>query len=107
MFKKIVGYIVIIILFVGTICGIVFGLKFKNLNDKYQNSSNAGCEEIKDFKFSGNKITGYTGTEVNLKTLPSSYSINIGEVKEVVEITVDDMSDEEAMKEFSEKVENN
>ena len=107
MFKKIVGYIVIIILFVGTICGIVFGLKFKNLNDKYQNSSNAGCEEIKDFKFSGNKITGYTGTEVNLKTLPSSYSINIGEVKEVIEITVDDMSDEEAMKEFSKKVENN
>ena len=64
-------------------------------------------EEIKDFKFSGNKITGYTGTEVNLKALPSSYSINIGEVKEVIEITVDDMSDEEAMKEFSKKVENN
>ncbi len=64
-------------------------------------------EEIKDFKFSGNKITGYTGTEVNLKALPSSYSINIGEVKEVIEITVDDMSDEEAMKEFSEKIENN
>lgn len=64
-------------------------------------------EEIKDFKFSGNKITGYTGTEVNLKILPASYSVNIGDIKEVVEITVDDMSDEEAMKDFSEKVENN
>lgn len=64
-------------------------------------------EEIKDFKFSGNKITGYTGTEVNLKILPASYSVNIGDIKEVVEVTVDDMSDEEAMKDFSEKVENN
>ena len=63
-------------------------------------------EQIKDFTFSGNQITGYIGSEVVLDNLPTSYSMQVGEVEEVLEITVEDMSDEDAMRELSEKVEN-
>ncbi len=38
--KKVIGYIVILILFAGSIAGIVFGVKYKNINDEYQNSNN-------------------------------------------------------------------
>lgn len=63
-------------------------------------------EEIKDFTFSNNQITGYIGSEVVLDNLPTSYSMKVGEVEEVLEITAEDASDEDAMKEFTEKVEN-
>ena len=63
-------------------------------------------EEIKDFTFSSNQITGYIGSEVVLDNLPTSYSMKVGEVEETLEITVEDTSDEDAMKEFTEKVEN-
>lgn len=60
-------------------------------------------EEIKDFKFSGNKITGYTGTEVNLKTLPSSYS-KVEEQGESFSITMQDMTDEDKAMEIQNKL---
>lgn len=63
-------------------------------------------EEIKDFTFSGNQITGYIGSEVVLDNLPTSYSMKVGEVEEVLEITIEDMADEDAMRELAEKVEN-
>lgn len=63
-------------------------------------------DQVKDFTFSGNKITGYKGSEVVLDNLPTSYSMNIGDVEETIEISIEDMSDEEAMKDFTEKVEN-
>lgn len=60
-------------------------------------------EEIKDFKFSGNKITGYLGTEVNLKTLPSSYS-KVEEQGESFSITMQDMTDEDKAMEIQNKL---
>ena len=62
-------------------------------------------EQVKDFTFSGNKITGYIGSEVVLDNLPTSYSVEIGDVEESLEITFEDTSDEDAMKEFNEKIE--
>ncbi len=35
MLKKVVGYILIVLLFAGSICGIVFGIKFANLQKDY------------------------------------------------------------------------
>lgn len=63
-------------------------------------------EELKDFTFSGNKITGYKGSDVVLDNLPTSYSMEIGNIEETLEISLDDMSDEEAMSEFNEKIMN-
>ncbi len=51
-------------------------------------------EEIKGFKFSGNKISGYSGTEVNLQSLPSSYS-KYDEHLEEFEMTMDDLNGNE------------
>lgn len=62
-------------------------------------------DQVKDFTFSGNKITGYIGSEVVLDNLPTSYSVEIGDVEESLEITFEDTSDEDAMKEFNEKIE--
>lgn len=55
--KKVLGYIMIIILFAGSIAGIVFGVKFKNVNDKYQNSTDT--EYIQQLEQTIENLTNY------------------------------------------------
>lgn len=55
--KKVLGYIMIIILFAGSIAGIVFGVKFKNVNDKYQNSTDS--EYIQQLEQTIENLTNY------------------------------------------------
>lgn len=55
--KKVLGYIMIIILFAGSIAGIVFGVKFKNVNDKYQNSTDT--EYIEQLEQTIKNLTNY------------------------------------------------
>ena len=55
--KKVIGYIVILILFAGSIAGIVFGIKYKNVNDEYQNSNN--IEYVQQLEQTIEDLTNY------------------------------------------------
>lgn len=60
-------------------------------------------EEIKDFNIVGNKITGYAGTDVVVK-VPTSYSVEIGEIKESVEVTLEEYMNEDYQQELNNKL---
>lgn len=55
--KKVIGYIIILILFAGSIAGIVFGIKYKNVNDEYQNSNN--IEYVQQLEQTIEDLTNY------------------------------------------------
>lgn len=57
MIKKIIGAIVLLVLLAGSIAGIVFGVKFKNVNDKYQNSNN--IEYVQQLEQTIKNLTNY------------------------------------------------
>lgn len=57
MIKKIIGAIVLLVLLAGSIAGIVFGVKFKNVNDKYQNSNN--IEYVQQLEQTIENLTNY------------------------------------------------
>ena len=115
--KGIIKSIVAVVLTGGLAVGVYFLYKnfdtVKNtVSDWWNNITNqeeqkpTQNEEVKDYTFSGNKITGYKGSDVVLDNLPTSYSMEIGNIEETLEISLDDMSDEEAMSEFNEKIMN-
>ena len=51
--KKIIGYLVIVLLFAGSICGIVFGVKYAQ-NEKYIQDNNSAIEQVEELR---DKIT--------------------------------------------------
>ena len=55
--KKVIGYIVILILFAGSICGITFGIMWNDVNNKYQNSTDT--EYIQQLEQTIKKLTNY------------------------------------------------
>lgn len=55
--KKVIGYIVILILFAGSICGITFGIMWNDVNNKYQNSTDS--EYIQQLEQTIENLTNY------------------------------------------------
>lgn len=55
--KKVIGYIVILILFAGSICGITFGIMWNDVNNKYQNSIDS--EYIQQLEQTIENLTNY------------------------------------------------
>ena len=48
--KRIIGYLMIVLLFAGSVCGAVFGVKYANINEKYNENSSAQNEQIKSLQ---------------------------------------------------------
>ena len=52
--KKVVGWIVLLILIVGSVCGIVFGIKYDNLKNSLEYKDNAEQTTTADVELNTN-----------------------------------------------------
>ena len=48
--KRIIGYLMIVLLFAGSVCGAVFGVKYAKINEKYNENGSAQNEQIKSLQ---------------------------------------------------------
>lgn len=48
--KRIIGYLMIVLLFAGSVCGAVFGVKYAKINEKYNENGSSQNEQIKSLQ---------------------------------------------------------
>ena len=75
--KKIIGYLVIVLLFAGSICGITFGVMWSQ-NEKYIQDNSSAFEQVEELKDTIKLLTD-NNEELQLKfdTLQDSYDENL------------------------------
>lgn len=101
--KKVIGYIVIVLLFGGSICGITFGIMYAN-NERYIEENSSTIEEVADLR---NQISEYqieidditsqltislSQNEIDKETI-SSLNEDLLRVKDSLQETADDLVD--------------
>ena len=72
--KRIIGYLMIVLLFAGSVCGAVFGVKYAKINEKYNENGSSQNEQIKSLQNTiveyKKRITAYETTiDSNAKKL--------------------------------------
>lgn len=75
--KKIIGYLVIVLLFAGSICGIVFGVKYAQ-NEKYIQDNSSAIEQVEKLKDTIELLTDNNEKlQLNFDNLQNSYNENL------------------------------
>ncbi len=70
--KKVIGYIVIVLLFGGSICGITFGIMYAN-NERYIEENSSTIEEVADLR---NQISEY---QIEIDDITSQLTISLSQ----------------------------